>query len=196
MTSTDTLASDLKEIFGERLCMIAAFSSNAHTCAVVQTLTLDDLDRCAALDHKWKKLGLASPLFVLETELVRARDAFPLEFSEIIATRRLLFGTDVFEGVSVPKVDLRRACEVQARGHVLHLREGYIEAAGDRKAVDTLVSAAIPSFRALVTNVARLDGIAPKALVTQLNLENFENGFPEALQAAERLADYVDRWSH
>ena len=196
MTSTDTLASDLKEIFGDRLRMVAAFSSNAHTCAVVQTLTLDDLDRCAGLQHKWKKLGLASPLFVLETELVRARDAFPLEFSEIIATRRLVFGTDVLEGVHVPKGDLRRACEVQARGHVVHLREGYIEAAGDRKAVDTLVSAAIPSFRALVTNAARLDGIAPKALVTQLNLENFERGFPDALRAAERLVDYVDQWSH
>ena len=94
-----------------------------------QNLTLGDLDRCAALDQKWKKLGLDSPLFLLESELARARDAFPLELSEIIATRRVVFGTDLFEGITVPKADLRRACEVQARGHVLHLREGYIEAA-------------------------------------------------------------------
>jgi hypothetical protein len=196
MSSTDTLASDLKEIFGDRLRMVAAFSSNSHTCVVVQSLTLGDLDSCAALDHKWKKLGLDSPLFLLESELARARDAFPLEFSEIIATRHVVFGTDVFEGMTVPKVDLRRACEVQARGHVLHLREGYIEAAGDRRAVDKLVVAAIPPFRALVTNAARLDGISPKALVTQLNLDNFEKGFAEALKAAEQLVDYVDRWSH
>ena len=64
------------------------------------------------------------------------------------------------------------------------------------KAVDKLVLAAIPPFRALVTNAARLDGISPKALVTQLGLENFEKGFPEALKAAERLVDYVDRWAH
>src|SRR5690242_21130273 len=32
----------------------------------------------------------------------------------------------------VDPADLRRACEVEARGHLLHLREGYI-AAGDRK---------------------------------------------------------------
>ena len=29
--------------------------------------------------------------------------------------------------------DLRRACEVQARGHLLHLREGYVEAARTRR---------------------------------------------------------------
>ncbi len=97
---------------------------------------------------------------------------------------------------SHPKQELRRACEVQARGHVLHLREGYIEAAGDTKAVANLVAAAVPTFRALVTNVARLEGISPKALVTQLSLDNFEAGFPEALRAAERIVDYVDRWSH
>ena len=196
MTSAETLAGDLQQIFGERLKMVAAFSGDSHTCAVVQSLTLDDLQRCAALEPKWNKLALDVPLFLLEPEVARALDAFPLEFSEIIATRRVISGPDLFEGISVSKPDLRRACEVHARGHVVHLREGYIEAAGDRRAVEKLVASAVPTFRALVTNAARLDGISPKALVTQLNLDNFEKGFPEALHAAERLVDYVDRWAH
>jgi hypothetical protein len=196
MSSLDTLAADLKEIFGEGLRMVAAFGGDANTCVVVGRLTHQDLDRCAALEPKWKKLGLDVPLFLVEPELARGLDAFPLEFSEILATRRVVLGPDLFEGISVSKTDLRRACEVQARGHVMHLREGFIEAGKDRKAVDRLVLAAVAPFRALVTNAARLDGISPKALVTQLNLENFESGFPEALQAAERLVEYVDRWAH
>ena len=116
----------------------------------------------------WNKAGLDAPLLIVEGELRRALDAFPLELSEIIATRRVVAGPDLFADIVVPKQDLRRACEVQARGHVLHLREGYIEAAGDSKKIAALVSAAIPPFRALVKNVARLDGISPKALVTQL----------------------------
>lgn len=196
MSSIETLAADLKEMFGDRLRMLAAFGGPASTCAVVQSLTLDDLDRCAGLKPKWQKRNLDVPLFLLAGELERALDAFPLELSEIIATRRVVFGADLFDGIAIQNTDLRRACEVQARGHVLHLREGYIEAAGDRKAVDTLVLAAVPPFRALVTNAARLDGISPKALVTQLTLENFENGFPEALKAAERLVEHVDRWAH
>jgi hypothetical protein len=196
MAATDTLAADLKEIFGDRLTMVAGFGGDSHSCVVIRSLTLDDLDRCAALGAKWKKLGLDAPLFLIEPELARALDAFPLEFSEIIATRRVVTGVDVFERITVAKTDLRRACEVQARGHVVHLREGYIEAGGNRKVVESLVAAAILPFRALVTNAARLEGISPKALVTQLGLDNFEKGFPEALRAAERLVDYVDRWAH
>ena len=194
--TTDSLADELKAIFGNRLTMVAAFGDAGNTCAVVQSLTSEDLDRCAAHAAKWTKAGLETPLFLIEAELRRALDAFPLELSEIVATRRVIAGPDLFADILVSKQDLRRACEVQARGHVLHLREGYIEAAGDRKAIAALVSAAIPPFRALVKNVARLEGIAPKALVTQLDLPNFEKGFPDALRAAEQIVDYVDRWKH
>jgi len=135
-------------------------------------------------------------LLIVESELRRALDAFPLELSEIIATRRIIAGTDLFADIVIAKQDLRRACEVQARGHVLHLREGYIEAAGDTKKVSALVSSAITPFRALVKNVARLEGMSPKALVTTLELDNFEKGFADALRAAERIVEYVDRWSH
>jgi hypothetical protein len=194
--SIDALPAQLTEIFGDRLRMVAAFGGDTNSCAIVRSLTPDDLDRCASLLPKWRKVGLEVPLFIIEGELPRALDAFPLELTEIIATRRIVFGDDLLAGVAVPKPDLRRACEVQARGHVLHLREGYIEAAGDRKAIAKLVTAAVTPFRALVTNVARLDGMSPKALVTQLNLDNFEKGFPEALRAAERVVEFVDRWSH
>jgi hypothetical protein len=194
--SIDSLAAELKTIFGDRLKMVAAFGDKASTCALVQSLTLEDLDRCATHAAAWAKAGLDTPLLIVEGDLRRALDAFPLELTEIIATRRIVAGADLFAEVLVPKQDLRRACEVQARGHVLHLREGYIEAAGDRKKIAALVAAAVPPFRALVKNVARLDGISPKALVTQLDLDNFEKGFPESLRAADQIVDYVDRWSH
>jgi hypothetical protein len=194
--SIDSLASHLKEIFGDRLRMVAAFGDAGNACAVVQSLTVDDLDRCAAHTAKWGKAGLDTPLFFIESELSRALDAFPLELSEIINTRRVVAGVDLFADIVVSKQDLRRACEVQARAHVLHLREGYIEAGGDSKAVGKLVSAAVPPFRALVRNVARLEGISPKALVTQLSLDNFEKGFPDALRAAEQIVEYVDTWKH
>src|SRR4051812_41476426 len=120
MSSTDTLAAQLAEIFGPRLKMLAAFGTEPHTCAIVETLTIDDLNRCASLSDGWKKRGLDAPLLIVQDELARALDAFPLEFSEIIATRRLIAGTDLFAGLTLAPEDLRRACEVQARGHLVH----------------------------------------------------------------------------
>lgn len=195
MSATDTLAAQLMEIFGPRLKMVAAFGTETHTCALVDSLTVDDLDRCAALSGGWKRVGLAPPLLIVRDELARALDAFPLEFSEIIATRRLITGTDLFEGLKVPADDLRRACEMQARGHLVHLREGFIEAAGDATAVARLVSASAVPFRALLANVARLDGSSVDDLMKKLELAYQTKSFAEALRAAERLVEYVDRWN-
>ncbi len=195
MSSTDTLAADLAQIFGQRMRMLALFGNDTHTCAVVDSLTLDDLDRCAALDARWKQLRLDTPLFLLEPDLPRALDAFPLELSEIIATRRIVAGTDVFAGLSIAPADLRRACEVQARAHVLHLREGYIEAGGDTRAVEALVAAAALPFRGLLVNAARLDDSTPQALVTRLGISDFESGFAAAMRAAERMVEHVDQWA-
>src|SRR5688500_18686484 len=147
--SIDSLAAQLKEIFSDRLKMVAAFGDTANTCAVVENVAVEDPDRCAAHAPKWTKAGLDAPLFIIESDLRSALDAFPLELTVIMATRRVVAGPDLFVDIMVPKQDLRRACEVQARGHVVHLREGYIQASGDSKAVAILVSAANPPFRAL-----------------------------------------------
>jgi hypothetical protein len=194
MSATDTLASQLGGIFGGRLKMVATFGGDAHACAVVDTLTADDLDACAAHQAGWKKAGVAPPLLIVVNELTRALDAFPLEFSEIISTRRLIAGTDLFAALTVPPEDLRRACETHARGHLVHLREAYIETGGNEQAAGQLVSAAVVPFRALLTNIARLDGTTVDELAGRLGLGDFSKGFRGSLQAAERLVEYVDRW--
>ena len=195
MSNVEKLAAQLAEIFGARLKMVAAFGAGSQTCAVVETLAVGDLDRCAALNGAWKRAALDVPLLIVQHELARALDAFPLEFSEIIATRRLVAGTDLFDRVTVAPEDLRRTCEVQARGHLVHLREGYIEAAGDEGAVARLVSASAVPFRALLANVARLDGSTVDQLMKNLDLSYQTKGFADALRAAERLVEYVDRWN-
>jgi hypothetical protein len=195
MSATDTLSAQLADIFGQRLKMLAAFGTGPQTCAVVETLSIDDLGRCAALSAGWKRAGLDAPLFILQSELTRALDAFPLEFSEILATRRLIAGTDLFASLAVPAEDLRRACEVQARGHLVHLREGFVEASTDDPSIARLVAASAVPFRALLANVARLDGSTVDELMKKLDISYQTRGFADALRAAERLVEYVDRWT-
>ena len=82
--SIDSVAAQLGKIFGDRLVMVAAFGSRSQSCAVVRSVTIDDLDHCAALMPKWDKLGVDVPLFIVQEELARALDAFPLELTEIM----------------------------------------------------------------------------------------------------------------
>jgi hypothetical protein len=191
MTATDTLAAQLRDVFGDRLKMVAAFGSASHTVAIVDAVRADDLDKCAGFHAGWKKIGLATPLLIPVDELPRAIDAFPLEFSEIITTRKLVAGTDLLATLKVPSDVLRRACEAQARSHLVHLRQGYIEAGGNRKAIAQLLEASKAPFRALVANIARLDATSADELISRMRLGGVS--FGEALTAAERLVEHVDR---
>src|SRR5437667_9598760 len=104
---SDSPAATLAGIFGDRLKMVALFGADSQTCAFVSTLTVEDLDRCAAAFGNKPP----APLLMLVDELSRALDAFPLELNEIIGTRRVIAGTDLLAALTVPVEDLRRACE-------------------------------------------------------------------------------------
>jgi hypothetical protein len=192
-----------------------------HTMAVVDSLRMDDLRACGALAADWARQGLSTPLLLLPTELGRSLDAFPLEFSQIMAHHVVLAGADPFEQLGVKAEDVRRACEVQARSHLLHLREGFIEAEGRPAAIAVLIAASSAPFRALLGSVARLQGsnartpdqlatyaetalAVPAALVRKvlqisrpddLDPSDAIRLYGEYLDATERLVKIVDEWA-
>ena len=98
-----------------------------HTLAVVDSMTSDDLRACAVRVGAWHEAGLATPLLIADHEFEQSLDAFPLEFGAILSDHSVVAGANPFESLTVDPADLRRACEVQARSHLLHLREGYLE---------------------------------------------------------------------
>jgi hypothetical protein len=228
MAPLDTLVADLRAIFALRLHAVILYGSHAvgpappgavaHTLVTVTDIAMADLEACAARSARWRAEGLAVPLVMEAGELGRSLDAFPAEFSAIQAAYRVAYGADPFDGLSVDTADLRRACEVDARGHLLHLREGYIESGGEPAALARLVEASAPALRALLVNLARLDGMAgtaPSAYVTSrldpvhgrtlasvlalvdspIAATDAARDFPAYVTAAEALVAYVDRWS-
>src|SRR5438477_6006611 len=48
------------------------------------------------------------------------------------------------------RADLRRAVEVQARGHLLHMREGFVETRGRSDALSVLIVSSAPALAALL----------------------------------------------
>jgi hypothetical protein len=166
-SAAESLASDLRGVFGERLRSVAAYgpyvegdASAPLTClALVASLTMDDLDACARLSSYWGRTNVATPLVLPESEFRRSLDAFPLEYGEIIRTHHVVYGNNPFIDISIAQDDLRRACETQIKSHLVHLREAFIESGGRPGAVASLVTASAPAFTALLRNVARLNGV-------------------------------------
>jgi hypothetical protein len=128
-----------------------------HTLAVIDTLTVDDLRAMRTRSaQRWHDGDVATPLIVPTIELERSLDVFPFEFSAIIADHVVVAGSNPFERLHVEPSDLRWACEVQARGHLLHLREGYVEARGRDDALAVLIVRSAPAWKSLLENMARL----------------------------------------
>jgi hypothetical protein len=226
--AADRLVAGLRSVFGDRLRSIVAYGPNIEeggdgplSCvALVAGITVGDLEACAHMSHGWQREHIATPLLVPEDEFRRSLDAFPLEYGEILRAHELIFGANPFDGIAIDRGDLRRACETQIKSHLVHLREGFIEAGGTPRAVTELVTASAPAFGALLRNIARLNGSEahdratatrqgarvaqlPDSVVTDiLSLERPSaitttdpaRLFPEYLAAVERLARFVDTW--
>jgi hypothetical protein len=159
--SLDVLSRDLEDIFGSRLQSLVAYSGHqadgsVHSCALVDGLGFRDLVSCLPLTQNWHHRGIAVPLMLSADELRRTVDIFPLEYSTIIADYAVVRGTDPFKGVSVPVDDIRRATEGQAKSHLIHLREAFLESHGETTRIAQLIAASAAPLRALLTNIARL----------------------------------------
>jgi hypothetical protein len=246
--AVQTLQRDLSSVFGARLQSLVIYGpsaresregSQAHhddhdshenhhrhaapiqTMAVVDALGSDDLRACAARVGGWHDAGLATPLIVAAAELDRSLDSFPLEFSAIQANHVVVSGTSPFTSIAVDPADVRRACEHQARSHLLHLREGFLETRGRADALAVLIVSSAAAFAALITSIARLEGrdaadaagagrhaertlgltgdaitgITQLAGVQEIPSADALRLFPPYLDAVERLVKYVDGWT-
>jgi hypothetical protein len=206
-----TLERELREIFGPRLQSLVAYATvegataGTPTLAVVDHLSADDLRACAGRAAGWHDQGLATPLLLEHQEFGRSLDAFPFEFGAILADHVVVSGTSPFAGLRVDAADLRRACEVQARGHLLHLREGFVETRGRSDAVAELITRSSAPLAVLLKNVTQLGGAAVNDGVLDrvaklrsgaaLTSDEARQLFPEYLQAVKRLTDSIDTWS-
>src|SRR5688572_7419378 len=109
------LVADLTRVFAGRLRSVVAYGSQLEgdeaaplTClALVESISMSDLEACAKLAPHWGRHRLATPLILAEQEFLRSLDAFPLEYGEIMRAHERLFGGDPFEQVSIHKEDLR-----------------------------------------------------------------------------------------
>ena len=233
-----TMERDLRGVFADRLQSLVAYGLHAapsrsrdrahgapaaaltSTLAIVTSMREPDLRACAGHVGAWHAGGLATPLLLSSGEFEQSLDAFPLEFGAIIADHLVVTGKDPFAGLEIDPADIRRACEVQARSHLLHLRQGFLETEGNGNALALLTVRSAGPFAALLTSVARLQGLAthdqaaagryaerqlelPPGVVTEvvelahatdISATEATRIFPAYLEAMERLVQYVDGW--
>ncbi len=157
----DALARDLDETFGPRLHSLVAYPGNqadgsVHSCAIVDNLVFRDLVACLPTTENWHQRGVAVPLMLATGELERTVDIFPLEYASILADYVVVRGGDPFKGMAIALEDIRRATEGQAKSHLIHLREAFLESHGETTRIARLIASSAAPLRALLTHISRL----------------------------------------
>ena len=212
------LAADLTRVFGDRFVALVAYGPT-RTAAFARSIRAADLEALSALSARWHYEGLETPLLITPDEFARSLDAFPVEYQAMLDRHVLVAGESPFTGARPSDADLRRACEVQAKSFLIHLRQGWLQASDHgHEQTHLLIESAAP-LRALIANVARLKGaphasdqdiagfassipgVSTELVAGILSLEEdpnrvgqFTSRMNDYLGLAERLWAYVDGW--
>lgn len=212
----DRLAADLQRVFGDRF--VALVASGVHASVAFATdIRPDDLDTLAPLTETWSRDDLDAPLVLTPHEFRRSLDTFPMEYQALLDRHTVIAGTPPFENLVIDPDNLRRACEVQAKSHVIHLRQGWLHSGGDEAQLAALLERSAPALRALLSDIARLHGSGGEAdalagartagvdldLTRELlQLEDtprhahaLVRRLPECVVMAEQLWAFVDTWT-
>jgi hypothetical protein len=193
----DRLAGDLTRVLDRRFVALVA-SGAASSVAFASAIHPGDLDALGALADTWHRDGLETPLLLTSDEFRRSLDAFPLEYQALIDHHVTIAGIPPFAEASVPRESLRHACEAAAKGHLLHVRQGWIEAAGHDEALARLLAESAPPLRALLGNVAHLqqggaDADPAAAAIAGARLAGLDAELVSSILALETRPDHAVR---
>lgn len=168
----DQLVTQLRAAYGPALRAIVLYGStvagehiprrsDSNVLVVVDDLPLETLRAAAAVTKAWISGGNPPPMIFTEREWRSSADIFPMEYSDILERNRVLFGEDVFAGISVSPDHLRLQIEQEAMGKLLHLRQSVSGASADTRAQLEIMERSLSKLMILFRAVVRLHGDTP-----------------------------------
>jgi predicted nucleotidyltransferase len=206
------VAEQVRSVFGSDLVSVALYGSAAgddfvpersdiNVAIVLNRVSFKHLKALHEFLPQWHKLGVATPLLLDRHTLDRGRDVFPMEFHDIKAQHRVLYGDEVFATLPIDSRHLRYQAEHEARGKLLRLRALYAEVGADRKRLEALMLDSVKTFLIIMRNFIRLRAghwHTPYVDVLDQFEKHFTMSFPtmrhllRVKRRAERWADGID----
>jgi len=163
---------DLKTTHGRNLASVILYGSAAtgdfvpkrsdyNILVALHKITPLDLRNAHASVREWHKMGHPVPVYFTVAELNNAADVFPIEFYQMEAARKVLYGTDVLANVEFSDANLRHQVEYELRSKLILLRRQYIPASESVESLKKLMAESLSSFTVLFGAVLLLAGVEP-----------------------------------
>lgn len=171
-TTADDLAASLAEILSGSLRAVVIYGSavageriarqsDINVLVIANDLPLAKLLEAGAATTAWTEAGNPPPLIFTTDEWRAAADVFPMEYADILERHQVLRGALPTEGIAVSPANLRHQLEQDARGKLLHLRQGFVAAGRDSGARLELLALTLSKLMILYRALLRLHGREP-----------------------------------
>ena len=178
---------DVQGLYAEELLAVLVYGSAAtgehvagrsdiNVAIVLRQLTPSLLRKAAGHVRAWHRQGFATPMFFDPDFLHASLDVFAIEFLDMQERHRLLWGADLFAGLSIGKANLRLQCEHELRGKLQRLRQSYVESANAPTELERILDVAMSSLVVLARTLLRLGGSDPSGGVENV-LERLQDVF-------------------
>lgn len=154
------ITADYRRVFGGGLVSLILYGSAAgpdyvpgrsdlNFLVVLDGAAMDGLERAFGLVGRWKKRGVAIPLFMTKTDIASSLDVYPIEFLTMKEHHIRVDGEDVLAGLAFDREHLRLQLERELKGKTLLLRGHYLETEGRAKAVRELIRVSVTAMISL-----------------------------------------------
>jgi predicted nucleotidyltransferase len=184
----------VKAAFAEDLVSIVLFGSAAEgqmratsDVNIILVLKRFAADAAEKLREPMQFVHAAADLkamFLLESEIASAMEAFTVKFADIIGRHRVLYGADPFPDRDLPRPALIRRLDQVLLNLQLRLRERYVTIGGREELLARIIADAAGPLRASAASLLRLEGaeaVSPKAALKRIAGEAGDPALPDAL---------------
>ena len=166
---SEQFAKEIRELFGKEVISIILFGSGAteeyipkksdiNFLVVLTQQGIEQIEKVHKFPTKWQKRKISLPLFLTEAYIMASLDSFPIEFFNMQAAYKVIYGKDILKGIQIKKEDLRLQCERELKAKLLQLRQGYILTGGKAKALKRLIGQSIVAFASIARGLLYLKG--------------------------------------
>lgn len=173
MKKLDKFLEDIKKVFGSKLKSVFIYGSKANAelldndinlMVIAENVTGEDLQKCSKSVREWmgafwEKNKNPLPVFMGEKEWFNSVDVYAMEYSDIKANHKILYGENLICSLNIKKEDLRLQCESEMKNLLMRFRGSYIVCASDYRAVNKSLIPVIKTINAIFKAVLRLKEI-------------------------------------
>ena len=164
------LVERLRQAHQDRLLSVILYGSGAtgdhheqfsdlNVLCVLKQVTSEELGASEPVFKWWRAQGNPSPLLLSDEEARTSSDCFPIEFKDMQERRRVLYGQDVMEGLSIDKSFYRAQIEHELRAKLLRLRQKAAGVLNDKQALLRLMIDSVSTFLVLSRHALLLAGV-------------------------------------